>query len=157
MRKFNKVEKFGSRSSGRFNDTSDKRSSGGKFGKRDSFSSGRDSSSKFGDRPEKRFDKGSFSKEKGSGFTLHEAVCDKCGVKCDVPFKPTNNKPIYCRSCFRQNSTGSSDRGNDRFESFKDHHSRPEERFESKNDNSSKELEQINQKLDKIMKALKIN
>ncbi len=155
MREFNKVDKFAGRSSGKFRDKSSSRSSGGKFGRRDSFSSGRDSSSKFGDRPEKRFDKGSFAKEKSSGFTVHETVCDKCGEKCDVPFKPTGGKPIYCRSCFRQNNSGSSDRGTGRFEKFEDRHS--SDRFESKSSISPKELEQINQKLDKIMKALKIN
>lgn len=157
MGKFNKVGKFGSKNSGRFDDTRSKKSSGGKFGRRDSYSSGRDSSSKFGDRPERKFDRESFSKEKSSGFTVHETVCDRCGVKCDVPFKPTNNKPIYCRSCFRKNNSGSSDRGTDRFEQFEDRHATPSDRFENKSNISSKDLEQINQKLDKIMKALKLN
>jgi CxxC-x17-CxxC domain-containing protein len=165
MRKFNKVEKFGSRSSGRFNDTSSKRSSGGKFGRRDSYSSGREVSKEYGDRPEKRFDKGSFSKTKDSGFTVHETVCDKCGVKCDVPFKPTNNKPIYCRSCYRQINSGSSvssDRNNDRPNSSKSEFREPRSNsFENMalldaQADLKREIEKINQKLDKIMKTLKI-
>lgn len=31
---------------------------------------------------------------------LYEAVCDTCGNNCEVPFRPTGEKPIYCRQCF---------------------------------------------------------
>lgn len=33
---------------------------------------------------------------------LFDAVCDKCHKKCQVPFKPTPGKPVYCRECFRE-------------------------------------------------------
>lgn len=42
---------------------------------------------------------------------MHEAVCDNCGKNCEVPFKPTSGKPIFCSSCFEKN------RGSDRGES----------------------------------------
>lgn len=32
---------------------------------------------------------------------MFSAVCDKCGKNCEVPFRPSNNKPIYCSDCFR--------------------------------------------------------
>ena len=32
----------------------------------------------------------------------HEAVCADCGVTTTVPFKPTGQKPVYCRDCFRK-------------------------------------------------------
>jgi CxxC-x17-CxxC domain-containing protein len=32
--------------------------------------------------------------------TMHKAVCDKCGKDCEVPFKPSGDKPIYCSRCF---------------------------------------------------------
>ncbi|MBU1164092.1 hypothetical protein KKA15_00845 [Patescibacteria group bacterium] len=32
---------------------------------------------------------------------MHHAVCDKCGKDCEVPFKPTGDKPIYCSDCFK--------------------------------------------------------
>lgn len=42
----------------------------------------------------------------GSGFRpqreLHKATCSECGSDCDVPFKPTEGKPVYCRDCFRK-------------------------------------------------------
>jgi CxxC-x17-CxxC domain-containing protein len=29
-----------------------------------------------------------------------EIVCAACGQKATVPFKPTQNKPVYCNECF---------------------------------------------------------
>ena len=34
--------------------------------------------------------------------TMHKATCSKCGKECEVPFKPTEGKPVYCRDCYRQ-------------------------------------------------------
>ena len=31
---------------------------------------------------------------------MHEAVCSDCGKKCEVPFRPTGDKPVYCTQCF---------------------------------------------------------
>ena len=31
---------------------------------------------------------------------MHKAVCSKCKQECEVPFKPTEGKPVYCRECF---------------------------------------------------------
>jgi CxxC-x17-CxxC domain-containing protein len=31
---------------------------------------------------------------------MHEVVCAACGVTTEVPFKPTGEKPVYCRDCF---------------------------------------------------------
>ena len=28
------------------------------------------------------------------------AVCAECGKECQVPFKPTEGKPVYCSECF---------------------------------------------------------
>ena len=33
---------------------------------------------------------------------MHPAKCSECGKACEVPFKPTEGKPVYCRDCFRQ-------------------------------------------------------
>jgi CxxC-x17-CxxC domain-containing protein len=37
-------------------------------------------------------------------FEKHEATCDKCGKNCEVPFKPTIGKPIFCDDCFKSKS-----------------------------------------------------
>ncbi len=68
--------------------------------------------------------------------TTTKVTCSACKSQCEVPFKPTSDKPIYCNSCF-------SNKGDSR--------SRPSGR------NSQKDLDSINKKLDKIMEALDIN
>jgi len=29
-----------------------------------------------------------------------QAVCTKCGKECEIPFRPTGDRPVYCRDCF---------------------------------------------------------
>ena len=58
-----------------------------------------------GESFEKQF--GNFRSGGGSrGFKpqreMHKATCSECGCECDVPFKPTEGKPVYCRDCFRK-------------------------------------------------------
>ena len=41
----------------------------------------------------------------GGGFNrgpreMHKAICSECGKECEVPFKPTEGKPVFCRECF---------------------------------------------------------
>ena len=31
---------------------------------------------------------------------IHKAVCADCGKECQVPFKPRQNKPVYCQTCW---------------------------------------------------------
>jgi len=56
-----------------------------------------------------------------------------CGTNCEVPFKPTSSKPIYCNDCYGKNGGKSNSR-----------------------ESSYQKNDLINEKLDKIMKALKI-
>ena len=120
MGNFNRSGKkrFGRRDSGRFgrrnSESFDREDSNVKFGKRDFDRPNRDS------RPR----------------MMHEATCDKCGKRCEVPFKPTGGKPVYCSDCFRKNEYSES---------------------REKSNSSSGEFEQINEKLDKILKALNID
>jgi len=123
-----------------------------------------DSESRFSGRSEKPFGTSRSREHSGKrdsfestpkmtpkGFELHQAVCAKCGQECDVPFKPTGNKPIYCRSCFRDNGPESSER------SHFDRNPSPDRfRTPTRSNSSSDDLEKINRKLDKIMRALKI-
>ena len=37
---------------------------------------------------------------------MHKATCDKCSKKCEVPFKPTGSKPIFCSDCFQGGDRG---------------------------------------------------
>ena len=33
---------------------------------------------------------------------MHKATCSECNQECEVPFKPTEGKPVYCRECYRK-------------------------------------------------------
>lgn len=47
------------------------------------------------------FRKGGFNKDRSFGpREMHKAVCTECGKECEVPFKPTEGKPVFCRDCF---------------------------------------------------------
>jgi CxxC-x17-CxxC domain-containing protein len=30
---------------------------------------------------------------------MHKVTCSDCGVETEVPFKPTEGRPVYCRDC----------------------------------------------------------
>ncbi|MEI8175657.1 MAG: CxxC-x17-CxxC domain-containing protein [Candidatus Omnitrophota bacterium] len=32
--------------------------------------------------------------------TLYQAVCADCAKGCEVPFKPSQDRPVYCKECF---------------------------------------------------------
>lgn len=55
-----------------------------------------------------------FSDRGGDRPMMHEAVCDDCGRDCEVPFKPSGNKEIFCSNCFdkRGGREGRDDRNN---------------------------------------------
>ena len=31
---------------------------------------------------------------------MHKAVCADCKRECEVPFKPSAGRPVYCKDCF---------------------------------------------------------
>jgi CxxC-x17-CxxC domain-containing protein len=33
---------------------------------------------------------------------LFATNCTKCGLATEVPFQPTDGRPVYCRECFRK-------------------------------------------------------
>ncbi len=39
--------------------------------------------------------------ESPANRTMFKAVCQDCGSSCEVPFKPTEGKSIFCSDCFR--------------------------------------------------------
>lgn len=67
---------------------------------------------KGGDRGGDRFNgrdagKGSFPSNRDMGRRdfgarpdMHKATCSDCGASCEVPFRPTGEKPVYCNNCF---------------------------------------------------------
>jgi len=44
----------------------------------------------------------------GAQRELFPATCSSCGKATEVPFRPSSNKPVYCRECFQQQRSTSS-------------------------------------------------
>ncbi|WP_165076227.1 CxxC-x17-CxxC domain-containing protein [Methanogenium sp. MK-MG] len=36
----------------------------------------------------------------GGPREMHKATCADCGKECEVPFRPTEGRPVYCNDCF---------------------------------------------------------
>jgi CxxC-x17-CxxC domain-containing protein len=73
----------------------------------------------------KPFKKGGFGggdRGEGRPTEMFPATCASCGKPCEVPFRPTGERPVYCRDCFGKTRTAGdaprrafeNDRGNDR-------------------------------------------
>ena len=103
---------------------------------------------------------GSGGRDRGP-VTMHRAVCNQCGKSCEVPFRPTDGKPVYCNVCFRDKKETGNNRGDDRF---------PQKNFNSyktpvktdlgsniskgNNDELKKQLEILNVKMDQLIRAV---
>ena len=75
-------------------------------------------------------------RESYSDKKMFKAVCDKCHKDCEVPFKPTTDKPIFCSDCFRKED--GRENGNKKVSL----------------DQYKKEFEALNNKLDSILSIL---
>ncbi|MCK5449906.1 DNA-directed RNA polymerase [Candidatus Pacearchaeota archaeon] len=58
----------------RFNNNNNRNSSRGNFGGRNNFNS----------EPRE----------------MHKAICSGCKKECEVPFKPTEGRDVFCKDCF---------------------------------------------------------
>lgn len=93
-------------------------------------------------RGPRMFDKRDSGSSFGGDRPMFSATCDQCGERCEVPFRPTNGKPVLCSNCFAQGK--SDNRSNFSAPSFA-----PK--------GNSVDLEAINAKLDKIIRLLSTN
>lgn len=81
---------------------------------------------------------------KGSGRgQMFRAVCASCQKTCEVPFRPSGEKPVYCNDCFCANKGTPQNSYYSRFQTDDRH-----------TDNFKMQLESMNAKLDKIMQVL---
>ena len=72
-----------------FNKNKPQRSFGGRDGNRGGGRGGFGGNQRFGGRDSRPRE-------------MHKAKCADCGNECEVPFKPTGEKPVYCRDCFNK-------------------------------------------------------
>lgn len=70
---------------------------------------------------------------------MHRATCGDCGKECEVPFRPTGERPVFCNDCFRN------------------HRDAGPSRPVGNNTNQYREqFEILNTKLDEILKILNL-
>lgn len=96
-----------------------------------------------------------YGRDDRSERKMYSAICDNCGKRCEVPFKPTGEKPVYCDDCFGRPDNYRNERSyndvGDYFEGNKDKKSS----FSSDNNQDYKELfAQLNKKLDTVIELL---
>ncbi|MFA6553904.1 MAG: CxxC-x17-CxxC domain-containing protein [Candidatus Paceibacterota bacterium] len=132
-----------------------------------SFGGNRDGGSRFGGGG---FKKGGFGGNRGGGrsfggdreVTMHDAVCADCHKPCQVPFRPTNDRPVYCKDCFTKNGgLAGKSRSNDLAK--KDFGNKPQfnSSFKpqadsnfSSNSEVKKQLEALNIKIDSLIRTV---
>lgn len=110
--------------------------------------------------------KPSFNRGSDRGFDrdrqMHSAKCGDCGKTCEVPFRPTGERPVYCNDCFggksddRGAAFGKRDSAPRSYE--KPAYSKPSYAPSAAPDASISELkrqiEMVNTKLDKLIQSM---
>jgi CxxC-x17-CxxC domain-containing protein len=102
-----------------------------------------------------RFDRGDRG---GRGFggghgdrpkQMHPATCSKCGQECEVPFRPTGDRPVFCSTCFK-----TQDRPGPKFSQPSFGGSHQQQGGTGGGAVSKGQLDALNAKLDKIISLL---
>jgi len=47
-------------------------------------------------------ERGGFRGGFGGPREMHKATCADCGKECEVPFKPSGDRPVYCKECWQK-------------------------------------------------------
>lgn len=86
---------------------------------------------------------------RGGGFgrgprEMFKATCANCGKECEVPFRPSGDKPVYCSDCFEKMGNRGERRSYDRPQSAP---SAPAQNFKA-------DFDALNAKLDRIIAFL---
>ena len=50
--------------------------------------------------PRRNFNRGGGFRRSFGPREKHKAVCAECGKECEVPFKTTEGRDVFCRECF---------------------------------------------------------
>jgi CxxC-x17-CxxC domain-containing protein len=102
------------------------------------------------------FAKKSWGDRSSGPITHHKATCTTCGKPCEVPFKPMNGKPVFCREHFVKTGDTGAGRAGDRY---------PKREFQPRtfaspapaggnSDDVLKQLEMMNAKLERLIRAV---
>ncbi len=78
---------------------------------------------------------------------MFQAVCANCGKTCEVPFRPSGERPVYCSDCFDKQRGGG---GKPRFEERRGQLQSMGDRGDN-NRQIMDQLRNLNNKLDRIL------
>lgn len=127
----------------------------GNFNRGGGFGGNRGGGNRFGGGD--RGGRGGFRREDRGPVEMTKVTCDECKKSCEVPFRPTAGKPVYCNDCFRnQGGRGQDNRAPRR--DFGGDRPAPRPSFggsEGGND-TKKQLELLNSKMDKLITAIEV-
>lgn len=126
----------------------------GNFKDRDNRGGGGFRGGNSGGRPD--FQKKSWGGDKGGNrdTVMHKATCSDCGNSCEVPFRPSGDKPVYCSNCFGAKKEGGDRSPRKDFGSSRAPVSRQEFRPAPQNDDTKRQLADISMKLDRLIGAI---
>jgi len=132
------------------------------FRKSGSFGGRRDGGGFNRPNPGQNFDNRGQSKRGGrdDGFgrsQMYEATCANCGKRCEVPFRPNGQKPVYCRECFEKQGHAPRDISRRDFGSRQTPFQAPMARQETRDgriDDIKRQLEAMNAKIDRLVNAI---
>ncbi len=88
---------------------------------------------------------------------LFKATCSVCGKACEVPFRPSPGKPVYCKECFGTTEGRYGDREAKQSFASKRHVTESAHSSAANNegvDALTSELKAVNQKLERLIRAV---
>lgn len=113
------------------------------------------------------FQKKSWGNDSDRETMMHKATCAECSKTCEVPFRPTSGKPVFCNECFNGQRDSNDSRGgrpsfNDRGPKRDFGGDRPSFRSEPRSefkpapayDDSKQKLAEISMKLDRLITVM---
>ncbi len=123
------------------------------------FRGGRGGGSRFGGgRPS--FGGGRGGDRGRSDVQMHRATCAECNKSCEVPFRPTGERPVYCSDCFgksqgREPRESSSRNAFVPRESFSAVSVSPTAKFDDKKiEELKRQIEEVGKKVERILNLL---
>lgn len=90
------------------------------------------------------------SDNRSRSMVKYPAICDQCKQNCEVPFRPTGNKPIYCSNCFEGKRDGPEDRKTRRFDNKTSNYQVNDKAREQ----LTKTIEKLDNKIDKLIEIM---
>ena len=119
-----------------------------------SFGGNRVGGSSFGGGRSGGFSRGGFGGGERREVVMHDAVCDECHQPCQIPFRPSGDKPVYCKECFMKKGGGPSrpSRDNGPRRDFVRPQSAPS--FGGNDNGVKTQLEAMNTKLDNLIRSI---